>query len=321
MSENSKATILNIQRLSTEDGPGLRTTVFFKGCNLRCAWCHNPESLKMQKQIEWHKIRCMGCGLCRTACPQSNIGFDENGIQMDREKCLACESCVDACPMLALEVKGKDWTLDSLVYEVLKDRNYFGKHGGVTVSGGECLLQADFVMEFLKRLQQEGIHTAVDTAGCVKQEILHEVLPYTDLVLYDIKLYDENLHKKYTGVGNRLILKNARYVADYSKKHGGRPEIWIRTPIIPGITDMPGNIEYIGKYIAEYLEPNISRWELLAFNNLCQDKYDRLDMEWALEKAELLEEAKMNQLKEVALKSGVRPDVIKWTGATKLEEE
>jgi pyruvate formate lyase activating enzyme len=262
----------------------------------------------------------MGCNLCRSACPQSGIDFDENGIVIDRQNCLACSGCADVCPMLALEMKGRDWDLDDLVYEALKDRNYFGDEGGVTVSGGECLLQADFVAAFLGKLKQEGIHTALDTAGCVSEGTLAKALPYTDLVLYDIKLYDEELHKIYTGVGNSQILKNARYLVNYSNANDGKPEIWIRTPVIPGITDMPENIEYIAKYIHEYLEPGISRWELLAFNNLCRDKYGRLDMQWGLGQEELLTEAKMEHLKEVALKKGVNPAVVRWSGSTKSEE-
>lgn len=316
--DDNKALILNTQRLSTEDGPGLRTTVFFKGCNLRCAWCHNPESLSARKQIEWYASRCMGCGLCIKACPTHSISASENGISINRETCIACESCVKQCPTLAMEVQGTEWALDDLVYEVLKDRNYFGKEGGITASGGECLLQWRFVKSFFQQLQKEGIHTALDTAGLVRQEVLREVLPHTNLVLLDLKIFEQCKHQKYTQVDNETILKNARYIAEYCEKHPNT-KLWIRTPVIPNITDSEDNILYIGKFIAEYLQTAVERWEMLAFNNLCKDKYDRLDMEWELSDIALIKKEKMERLYEVACSSGCDPEKILWTGAMKTE--
>ena len=318
--DDNKALLLNIQRLSTEDGPGLRTTVFFKGCNLRCAWCHNPESLSHKKQIEWYASRCMGCGLCIEACPTDSIQLTEAGISVNRATCVACESCVKKCPTIAMEVQGTEWKLEDLVYEVLKDRNYFGTEGGITASGGECLLQAGFVTKFFRRLQEEGIHTALDTAGMVRQEVFEGILPYTNLVLLDLKIYERRKHQKYTHVDNETILKNARYIAEYCALHP-ETKLWIRTPVIPHITDSDENILYIGKFIAEYLQPVVERWELLAFNNLCKDKYERLDMDWQLNDIALIKKEKMERLYEVALSSGVNPETVMWTGAMKTEEE
>ena len=318
--DDNKALILNIQSLSTEDGPGLRTTVFFKGCNLRCVWCHNPESLSAKKQIEWYASRCMGCGLCVKACPTHSISAEETGLSINRETCIVCENCVKQCPTLAMEVQGTEWTLDDLVYEVLKDRNYFGTEGGITASGGECLLQEKFVAAFFKRLREEGIHTALDTAGLVRQDVFERVLPHTNLVLLDLKIYERRRHQKYTNVDNETILKNARYIAEYCAKHP-ETKLWIRTPIIPHITDSEDNILYIGKFIAEYLQPVVERWELLAFNNLCKDKYDRLDMDWQLKDIALIKQEKMEALYEVARSSGVEPEKVLWTGAMKTEAE
>lgn len=318
--DDNKALILNIQRLSTEDGPGLRTTVFFKGCNLRCVWCHNPESLSSEKQIEWYAARCMGCGLCVTACPTHSIRREEAGFVINRETCIACESCVKRCPTLAMEVQGTQWNLEELVYEVLKDKNYFGVDGGITASGGECLLQGKFITAFFKRLRAKGIHTALDTAGLVRQDVFAKVLPYTSLVLLDLKIFERQRHQKYTSVDNEVILKNARYIAEYCALHPDT-KLWIRTPVIPHITDTEQNILYIGKFITEYLQPVVERWELLAFNNLCKDKYERLDMDWQLNDIALIKQEKMEELYEVALKSGVDPEKVIWTGAMKTETE
>jgi pyruvate formate lyase activating enzyme len=259
----------------------------------------------------------MGCGICQQVCPNDALVFDAKGVRIKREKCIACMACVTQCPTSALEAKGMEWELDDLVHEVLKDRNYFREDGGITVSGGECLLQGKFIKRFLEAIQNEHIHTAVDTAGFVPWDVFEKILPYADLVLYDLKLFDEDAHKKYAGVRNDLILENARLLAEYSLAHSGKPDLWIRTPIIPGISDSLKNVQSIGQFIAENLDQAISRWELLAFNNLCQDKYDRLDMDWHMGKEELMEEKAMTRLHEIASASGVTLDKIMWTGATK----
>jgi len=314
-------TILDIQRLSTEDGPGLRTTVFLKGCSLACTWCHNPESIKFSPQIQWIEAsRCIGCGLCVEACPIGGLAFTERGVTIDREQCGACGTCVVACPTGALELKGEAWDVDRLVREVCKDRSFFGADGGVTFSGGEALMQADFVAAALKRLRDTGIHTAVDTAGLVPRAALEAVLPLADLILYDLKLIDGALHKRFTGADNALILENAKLLAEY-RRENGRPEVWIRTPVIPGATDTHENIRGIGAFLAENLDGCVSRWELCAFNNLCASKYRRLDMEWDFESTEKVEAQTMEALTRTANESGVDPGIVLWTGSTKLSEK
>jgi pyruvate formate lyase activating enzyme len=316
---NDKAIILDIQRLSTEDGPGLRTTVFFKGCTLACLWCHNPESLSFAKQVQWFGTRCIGCGICMQTCPAEAVILEKDSVSINRDKCDLCLACINSCPTGAMEVKGTLWDLDSLLYEVLKDRAYFNNNGGgITLSGGDPLAQSHFAAKFLSRLKMEGIHTAIDTAGFVPVEAFERVLPYTDLILYDLKLYDEKLHKKFTGAGNKLILENAKFLAGYLRKHG-KPQIWIRTPIIPNATDTDENISAIGSFIADELSFTVTKWELCAFNNLCRDKYTRLDMKWDFKKEILLTDDRMEHLTEIARNSGVNPDIVSWSGSVKLE--
>jgi pyruvate formate lyase activating enzyme len=316
-----KATILDIQRLSTEDGPGLRTTVFFKGCSLACAWCHNPESIKFLPQIQWiENSRCIGCGLCVQACPRQGLVSGANGIEIDREMCEACGSCVDVCPTGAMEIKGEVWELDDLLEEVLKDISFFRDDGGVTFSGGEALMQADFVIAALKRLREKGIHTAVDTAGLVSEKAMLGAIENADMILFDLKILDREKHIKNTGASNDVILKNARLLADYKRKHG-TPSIWIRTPVIPNATDSSDNISSIGKFISEYMSDTIDRWELCAFNNLCFTKYKRLGGKWEFENVEKVEDETMNRLTAVAQKCDIDSDKILWTGTTRMKNE
>lgn len=317
----NKGLILNIQRMSTEDGPGIRTTVFFKGCSLSCKWCHNPESISWKKEIQWIETRCIGCNTCINKCQSGALSMTDDGIKIDRAKCILCLSCANECPTLALEVKGEEWELQNLVDEVIKDRAYFGKSGGgVTVSGGEALLQPVFVSNFLEKLKGLGIHTAVDTCGMCSKEALQMVLPYTDLVLYDIKLMDPKAHDRYTGQSNERILDNISFIAEMMKSSQKPKELWIRTPIIPGATANTDNIKSIGSFITLNLKDYVSRWDLCAFNNLCRDKYRRMDMEWMFSKAELMEKEEMENLAKNATESLVNPEIVHWSGAIKTME-
>lgn len=318
---DKKAMIVDIQKMSTEDGPGIRTTVFFKGCSLRCAWCHNPEGISSQIQIQWLKNRCIGCLSCSKACRNGALKFEESKISIDRERCKSCLSCVNICPTGALEAKGRLWDMNNLLREVLKDRAYYEKSGGgVTASGGEALLQSEFIEPFFKALKEEKIHTALDTAGNAGFDCIERVLPYTDLVLYDIKMVDTELHKKFTGSGNERILKNLLRIADYIRKNN-RPAIWIRTPVIPGATDSEETIGAIGRFIRDNLNGVVSRWDLCAFNNLCLDKYKRLNMVWPYSDVPLMKKSQMEHLKDAAQKTGVGMDIVHWSGMTAIEEE
>jgi pyruvate formate lyase activating enzyme len=219
-----------------------------------------------------------------------------------------------------MELLGKIWQRDDLVEEVIKDRAYFETSGGgITISGGEPTMQAGFAGAFLKSLRQKGLHTALDTCGQCSREALDKTLPYAAMVLFDMKLIDPEVHKKFTGHDNKRILDNLLYVADYIRSHVYPAEMWIRTPIIPGATANFENISGIGQFIAKNLSGVVDRWELCAFNNLCRDKYLRLDQKWSFHDAELLTKDDMDTLTKTAKSSGVDPEIVFPTGSTRLQ--
>lgn len=248
----NKAIIFDIQRGSFVDGPGIRTTVFFKGCNLRCAWCHNPESQSFKPQMLFYKDKCIGCGKCNEVC--------------DNENCILCGKCELYCPADARKICGKEYNADDVWAEVEKDKAYYeNSGGGVTFSGGECMLQIDFLSEILKKCKENGIHTAVDTAGSFDFTNFEKVLPFTDLFLYDIKCFDSEKHKRYVGADNELILKNLK------KLFSADAKIWIRIPVIPDFNDSIEEMQKIKSFLAECGTPE--RVELLPYHAMGQNKY------------------------------------------------
>lgn len=254
------AMIFDIQRSSFVDGPGIRTTVFFKGCNLKCAWCHNPESQIFKPQMMFYKDKCIGCGKCAEIC--------EN-----KDKCILCGKCAVYCPVDARRVCGKEYTVEEVFKEIVKDKSFYETSGGgVTFSGGECMLQIDFLSEILKKCKENGIHTAVDTAGHVPFESFEKILPYTDLFLYDIKVFDKEKHKIYVGVDNSLILENVKKLLSHGAK------LWIRTPIIVGVNDSKEEIQNIKNFVRQYGEPE--KFELLPYHEMGESKYGAIDKEF-----------------------------------------
>jgi pyruvate formate lyase activating enzyme len=315
-------TVLEIQRMSTEDGPGIRTTVFMKGCPLRCAWCHNPESIDPKIQIHWIGSRCIGCRTCIQTCTRGALSDTGAGIAIDRKKCDGCGECAEECPSTAMEQLGLKWRSDELVAEIVKDRAFFEKSGGgITISGGEPLIQAAFCADVFKRLKAAGVHTAVDTCGLCKTHDLELALPHADLVLFDLKIIDSELHKKFTGAPNARIHESLLFIRDRVLAGSGPRELWVRTPIIPGATDRDDVIAAIGGFIGRNLNGAVSRWDLCAFNNLCRDKYTRLGMVWDYADAKPLKKAVMEHLAGVAKSSVPNPEIVLWSGATRLESE
>ena len=312
--------LLHLQRLSTEDGPGLRTTIFFKGCPLHCAWCHNPESLSTRLQTQWFSVRCIACQTCVQTCPNGCLTMTTSGLQVDRERCEACGQCAQACPSGALEALGTTMNVDQVLAELLKDRVYYEKSGGgVTLSGGAPTFQPDFAEALLCSLKEQGISTALDTCGLCSLHTLNRLLPYTDLVLFDLKLLDPLLHQLFTGVSNEIILENLEHIRASLHSQGHSTSLWIRTPLIPGATLSDENLSAIGRYLADNLDGAVSRWELCSFNNLCHDQYTRLGLEWSYANTPLLSRDELAHCEQIAKTSGFSPQHIYVTGATRLD--
>ena len=250
---DNKAVIFDIQRNSCVDGPGIRTTIFFKGCNLSCAWCHNPEGQNPKPEIMFYENKCTGCNKCKETLPNT------------------LEKYATACPNGAREICGEEYTADDVIRVAKKDiRFYESSGGGVTFSGGECMLRIDFLEEILIACKDAGIHTAVDTAGHIPFEYFERIIPYTDLFLYDIKTIDSEKHKKYTGVGNELILENLERLI----RSGAR--VWVRIPIIPTVNDSMEEMRAIRERLIKYGYPE--KVELLPYHAMGTHKYSALGM-------------------------------------------
>ena len=276
--------IYDIQGFSVQDGPGIRTTAFLKGCPLRCPWCHSPESQAFYPQLSWINMRCLGTEACDSrcikACPKGAIELgdtrldaktmtDLQMVHVNRDICDNCGKCAEVCHPHALYICGEDYTVDQLVERLLQDRKFFKMGGGVTISGGECLCQVEFVVEVIKRLKEEGINIAIDTTGFAPWETVQKVLPYTDLFLYDLKHMDSEKHKQMVGVPNELILENAKKLAEVGAK------MQIRIPVIPMFNNDEENIRKTAEFCKE-LGDAVTVIQLLPYHNLGVTKYLRI---------------------------------------------
>ena len=258
--------VFDVKRYSINDGPGIRATIFLKGCPLNCQWCHNPESISPQVQKLFSPARCIGCGECCKVCPVKACTMTPGGVVTDSALCTLCGLCAEACPTLAIEMSGRYRSPAELLEIIEKERPFFDQSGGgVTFSGGEPLLYPDFLTEILEACGKQGIHRAVDTSGFVDTEILLRVAQVTDLFLYDLKILDPDKHKIYTGVGNRLILKNLKVLADAGA------EIQLRVPLIGGVNDDDDSVSAMAALVAGL--PGTKRAvSLLPFHNVAKGK-------------------------------------------------
>ena len=267
--------IFDIQRFSVHDGPGIRTTVFMKGCPLRCKWCHNPEGLSPAPQVQFLGEACIGCGRC--------------GGERTREAALLC-------PSGALKLLGQAWSPEALLEAVLADREFYGAEGGVTFSGGECLLQYPFVAHMLRLLKERGIRTAVDTSGEVPWEAFEAVLPYCDTYLYDVKTADPELHRSCTGRDNAQILQNLRELS-----HRGA-DLWIRIPVIPGVNDSEEEIRAMGRILAPLGVRSVT---LIPYHTLGQSKYATLGMSPGFDTEKSVTGTQLRELRELLRSFGL----------------
>ncbi len=284
--------------MSTEDGPGIRTTVFMKGCPLKCIWCQNPEGLTREIHLVHDRLRCIGCGTCLENCPTGSITGTEQGLLFG-SACKKCLICADGCPANAIKVIGSSITAAELKKIIIQDRPFYDNSGGgVTFSGGECLLQYKFLKSFIPEINKECIHVAIDTAGYSPPEHFTAVAELSDLVLFDLKVMDDREHKKFTGVSNKQILENARLLG-----RSGVP-FWIRIAVIPGCTDSTGNIEAAAAFIEQYM-PAVERVDLLGYNDLCRSDYQKLDLNYALNGAGRVKESTMRRFMSIIEGAGV----------------
>ena len=311
--------VVEVSRGTTHDGPGMRTTVFTKGCPLACRWCQNPESIR-QKQEIWYDVgKCIECLECANACNNTALEVGETGIKIHRDKCAGCGTCAEACPAKAVTLTGTTWTVDGLLREVMKDKLYYNESGGgVTVSGGEPLLYADFLAEFFYKLRANDVHTAIDTCGSVPEETVMKVISHVDAVLYDIKLLDNVKHEELTGQGNKKILANLNAVAAYIRKihreENRKILLWIRTPLIPDDTATEDNIRKIAKFINNNILDVIERWELCAFNSACAVKYKKMQLPWPYQGAAALKQNEADRIRSSALSQGIPKEKLNVTG-------
>lgn len=266
--------VFNIQRYSTHDGPGIRTTVFLKGCPLRCKWCQNPESQSLHPVLMFRADECTSCGRCIDACPNKANSIVDGKLVIDWERCTACGACTSpaVCLSMTRKVEGKPMTVEEVMKQVSSDYNlYLNSGGGLTISGGDCAVQPEFTAALLKKAQEEGINTCVEITGAYPWERVQQITEDADYVYYDLKCMDDEKHKEGTGVSNRLILENARKLVEAKK------QMLFRTPLIPGFNDDKENIEATASFIKNELGLSPSEHlELLAYNNLGEDKYLRL---------------------------------------------
>lgn len=292
--------ITNLQRFSITDGHGIRTSVFFKGCPLSCKWCHNPESISYFKELLYDSEKCISCGTCIMKCPQGALSFnDDKKILIDKSKCDACGICTEYCLGSALDVIGKEYSVDGLIKEIEKDRMFYEtSDGGVTLSGGESMAQdIDYLEELCRKLKRRGVHIAVDTSGQAPQKNYERILPYVDIFLFDLKTLDVEKHKHYVGSNTELILSNLIYLSENGAN------INIRIPIIEGVNADDNDI----KEMIDFLKENnisVTQINILPYHEIGTHKYDKMGLEYSKDEFAVPSEHKMESIKKMFTQAG-----------------
>lgn len=291
------AMISDIQKFSLQDGPGIRTTVFFKGCNMHCVWCHNPETFSMKQDLMFYSSKCIGCGACYQACKTGALTKEGNRVY-NKALCIQCGKCVEVCAPGALKLVGQKMTVEEVMAVIREDKDYYeASGGGVTLSGGEVLLQAEFAAYLLKMCKAEGISTAIESNLSGSFENVKKLLPYLDRIYCDVKLIDPQAHKTYTGLSNQTTLDNIHALSETDIP------LVIRTPLIPGITDSQENIRGIARWIRE--NARIEAYELLNYNPLAEAKFQELGIAYTPGTLKRKTKAEVALLADVARNEGI----------------
>lgn len=263
--------VFEVKRFAVHDGPGLRTTLFLKGCPLRCPWCQNPEGLHLEPRLWYKEADCLRCGNCVVSCQERALALDER-VHIDQAACVLCGRCLDACPTGALLLDGHEVSADEAEETLLQDAVFYAEGGGITLSGGEVMAQWPFALELLRRMRARGVDTAIETCLLVKQDVLSRFLELVDHFIVDIKYFDGAEHRRVLGESNELILANYRYLVEKGA------DVLVRTPLIPGYTATEANIRAIARFVR--LTDANARYELLNFNPLCRSKYAALEEDY-----------------------------------------
>ncbi len=300
-----KGYVFDFKRFATHDGNGIRTTVFLKGCTLNCVWCQNPEGISIKRRPLHFPNKCIGCGSCILKCRDNGIVRENGRIKLDCKRNEDWESVIDACPATALAMDSKEYTVSEVIEEVRKDEVFFRYDGGMTISGGEPLYQSDFATQILKRAQECRIHTAVETALNVPEDVVKKALTYLDSVYADMKIYDAELHQKYTGVSNELIKENLKFLLTSEK----RDSVTVRTPLIPGFTTKEENLASISRFLSG-IYPEV-HYELLNYNPLAEAKYPIVEKEYCFkENPKMFTNNEMIHFGEIVKANGIRNLVL-----------
>ena len=305
MKKSKKALVFDIKRFAVHDGAGLRTTVFFKGCPLRCKWCQNPEGLSAKKRPIYFKNSCIHCRICEKVSKENQIEYRDDRPYFNLDYKEGFDNLIKACPSGAIRYDSKEYVVEELLEKIKEDEVFFRNDGGVTFSGGEPLMQGEFLVEILKCCKEEGIHTAIETTMHAPVEIIEKVLPYLDLIYIDLKVFDEKLHEECTGVSSKVIKEHIKYVVESDH----RDKVIIRTPLIPTMTATDENVRSIAEFLVG-VYPEV-RYELLNYNPLAPSKYELVDLEYGLdEKHKMFSKEEMQYFYEIVYQTGLKNLII-----------
>ena len=303
--KTSKVLVFDIKRFAVHDGYGLRTTVFFKGCPLRCVWCQNPEGLSFEKTPLYFENSCIHCKRCEKFSQENQMEYKNNRPYFNYSYKNDFDNLIKFCPTGAIRYDSKEYTAEELLLKIKEDKVFFRDEGGVTFSGGEPLMQSDFLLEILKKCKEENISTAIETSFCAPIETIKKIIPYLDLIYIDLKIFDEKLHEKFTGVSSKLIKENIKYILE--NKY--REKVIIRTPLIPNITAFENNLKNIANFISNIYKD--VKYELLNYNPLASAKYPLVNIEFSLDKnLKMFDKEQMKKFYDIVYSAGIKNLII-----------